>query len=184
MSSRTRVGIDVDGVIRNFTGKILDKLEENGVQAEYPKTWDELTAHKVNGNTVGELLWKHKTWAEDVFVNAELMRGAKKAYEMFIDDPRLDVYVVTSQSKDTKQYTEQWLKDHHFDKHIKTYYLYDKTKAPCQVLIDDKPSNVESYNRIGRAGIMINRLYNLNIKTKYRATNLEEAYKILTTEIL
>lgn len=178
MSDKLRVGIDVDGVLRNFVQKIIDMAALEDVTVQEPTEYEFL--HQLVGDhTIANHIWGLKDWQEEIFVDSGTFQKGKLGYEMFCTDPQFEVYIVSHQKKGTEHHTDKWLKENGFTQHVQTIYAEDKLEAPCQVIIDDKPANVEDYLDNARMGILIDRSYNQKVSLPYRVENLIEAYNLL-----
>lgn len=178
MSDKLRVGIDVDGVLRNFVQKIIDMAKIGGVEMLEPNEYEFL--HQLVGDhTIADHIWGLADWQEDVFVDSPQFQKGKLGYDMFCSDPQFEVHIVTHQRKGTEELTSRWLKKHGFVNHVQTHFEEHKLNAPCQVLIDDKPKNVEDYLNNARMGVLIDRSYNKKMNAPYRVSDLIEAYNLL-----
>jgi 5'(3')-deoxyribonucleotidase len=175
---KVRIGIDVDGVLRDFVGKVAELALDEGVVVPEPKTYEYL-GQKVGDLTLRQKIWGTKEWLEPTFVDATEFDGAYKAYVDFCENPLFEVYIVTAQYPETEWLTEKWLTENGYDKHIRTIYSRDKLVAPCQVLIDDAPHNIDDYEGANRMGIIIDRSYNRDKRYKHRAISLRDAYNML-----
>ena len=176
--NKTRVGIDVDGVLRGFVEQIIKLADEEGIQVKEPSNYEFLGQY-IGDETIRSKIWGSKEWLERVFVDAPVLEKARSGYELFCSDPQFEVYIVSAQREGTEKYTTQWLNKNRFKSHVSNIYTHNKLEAPCQILIDDKPSNVQEYNDNARMGVMIDASYNRHVRTPYKVKNLIEAYNLL-----
>lgn len=182
INRKLRVALDVDGVLRDFTGKVCEMYEkESGksIRKEDITKYGFLYDYKINEESLAKKIWGTEEWLYHVFMMANPIETAKEGYELLCGDSRIEVYIVSAQNKGTEHLTENWLKKHGFDKHVKEIYTKEKLKAPCQVLIDDKKENVFEYNSDNRLGIMISQPWNQDAEYHLKAQDLIEAYNIL-----
>lgn len=177
-SNKTRIGIDVDGVLRDFVQIVIDLARKEGVQVPEPDNY-EFLGQKIGDDTIAEKIWRTQEWLEPVFVDAPLIEKAKSGYELFCTDPQFEVYIVTAQRKGTEDYTHRWLQNHGFKNHVKTIYETKKLNSPCQILIDDKGANIDEFNDNARMGILMETSYNKTNTSPYKVKDLIEAYNLL-----
>lgn len=171
------VGIDVDGVLRDFQLKVK-QMAKDKFNIDYSgKYWSEMFELDAKGRSLGS--WVFKEWAEEVFTTAPAIEENLISYNKFVNNPNLNVYIVTTQSKKHEDYTTRWLEKNGVEGYESVYFLKDKTKAPCNVLIDDKLENIKSYIKASRMGILVDRPWNQHEKVLYRVPNLKKAYTIL-----
>lgn len=178
---KTKIGIDVDGVLRDFVGAVTKKYKEaTGHSIPHSELkWRFMYDYSVEGSSLAHKVWGTGEWLDDVFVQAKALKNARKGYNLFVNDPDFDVYVVSAQSKGTEHLTDTWLKDNKMCTHKRTIYTFDKAEVPCKVLIDDKIENLEEYIARGRTAICIRQPWNLEKEFKHTATDMVEAYNIL-----
>ena len=184
MKRTIKIGIDVDGVLRDFAAQFAKYAKQR-----YDKTLkaDDFTEFgfpnvTVRGRKIITDVFADLDAAEFVFGGAPTLTNAKTGYGMFTDDARFDVYIVSSQKQDHEWITNQWLERNGFDQHIRTFYERNKLKAPVQILIDDKPDHIAKYWQNSRDGILINAPYNTNGTVEQdfpRADDLIDAYTML-----
>mgnify|MGYP006431011741 CR=1 FL=1 len=182
MIDKIKGGIDVDGVLRDFDGEVVKILKEHGVDAKSAVCWDDNIDKKIDGKSMGTLIWDEKIYLQRVFEHSDVYPQAKTGYYLFCDDPNIDVYVVTDQKKDTEHHTYRWLKNKGFNQHTKTCIEKNKLKACCHILIDDKPDNIKAYKNDGRIGMLMDRPHNKSFNTDIRVSNLVKAYSLIKSE--
>lgn len=171
------IGIDVDGVLCDFNGKVKE-LAKHRFNLEYnANSWDEMFELVYNGRTLGSYVFND--WAEEIFTSAPPIAGSVEAFEHFVANKQIIPYIVTARNGIAENFTEQWLINNGFTGYKNLLFLRDKTKAPCTVLIDDKPSNIEKYVRNAKMGILIDAPYNKPASVPHRVSNLIEAYQLI-----
>lgn len=175
-----RVGIDVDGVLRDFNGRVLELAAEKGLYLSRPTEWGYLRKHHIDGKSLASKIWTTKEWLEPVFGGASVLPFAKKGYHFFTDNPNFEVYIVSSQTKHTSELTDLWLEKNGFTKHRRAIYTSNKLEAPVQILIDDKPSHIEDFQSNAREGFLVTLSHNLDSLVSPRVENLYDAYLKIT----
>lgn len=176
---KIRVGIDCDGVLRDFIGKTMELASEEGLHFQRPTDWNYIDNYEIDGKTLRAKIWDGD-WLKEIFVESDVLPFAKKGYNAFVNDDLFEVYIVTSQFEGTEFLTDKWLRKNGFDGHTRTYFLFDKLKAPVQILIDDKPSHIEAFEENLREGYLINSSHNQDYKFHRKVDNLYDAYKQIT----
>lgn len=175
---KVRVGIDCDGVLRDFTQSVMNLARKEGVIVPEPDNY-EFLGQMIGDHSIAQKIWTTEEWLEPVFVDAPLIEKAKSGYELFCTDPQFEVYIVTAQREGTEEYTHRWLQNHGFKNHVKTIYESKKLNSPCQILIDDKGANVDEFNNNARMGVLVETSYNKTNTSPYKVKNLIEAYNLL-----
>lgn len=176
MPSKIRVGIDVDGVLRDFVGKVQSlAFDETGLVFEDPDTYYFDTPELSMRNKI----WGTREWLAPVFEDAPVIKMGRMGYNKFCTDPMFEVYIVSHQQPDTEQHTDVWLEKNGFDAHDHVMYLKDKTQAPCQILIDDYPVNVQAYLDISREAYLISQSYNKQSKIRTKESSVLSCYNTL-----
>lgn len=175
-----RIGIDIDGVLRNFNGRVQELAAEQGLFLPIPTEWGYLRKHHIDGESLASKIWTSEEWLEPVFGGAPVLPFGYKGYNAFVEDPSFEVYIVSSQTEESAPITDQWLKTNGFDRHVKTVYTFNKLEAPTQVLIDDKPDHIQTYQENLREGYLIKRSHNLSSTIQPTADNVWDAYQQIT----
>lgn len=170
------VGIDVDGVLREFSGRVNKKIfEEWGLTVDVNDSWDALwKIPSPEGISAGKYVFGN--WAEEIFTTAKPIPGALQAYRDFCLHPDFTVYIVSNQRKDQTHYTDKWLKDNGFDLHVHNIYTKQKALAPIGVLIDDHVQNIEDMYNMRKKGYLVTLPHNRHDKRFERVADLREAY--------
>lgn len=172
--SETRVAIDLDGTLRGFHQKAQALAEERlGVTENLFTDWSKMWNVYHEDKPVGAYIFNG--WAQECFEQAPPLKGALAGYAKFVKNPHMKVWIVTTQSKDNEIYSTRWV-----EKYLGGYedilFLRDKTKAPCNVLLDDKPENVDSYAKKARMGFLIDQPWNKEADVMRRVKTVKEAY--------
>ena len=178
------IGIDVDGVLRNFCGALTRVIREH-----YPqylkedfveiKHWDFQNDFNCTRDDIKQIYrYDH---VEEIMCNANPVYGAiEQMYSLFdwADKNNHSLVCVTSQKPDIRYYTLSWLGKYglNFDTIYFTKGRF-KWKTPVDYLVDDSPENFGNWVR-GRGTesgfILMDRPYNKNIKTKNRIYQIDD----------
>lgn len=177
------IGIDCDGVVRDFDSRIAELAAREGITGIDFSEWNYLQKHKVGGVPLNQKIWKTKEWARPLFAGAPVLPGALKAYQKFCNDDRFLVNMVTSQTPDTAELTHEWFNSKKFVIHNETIVTSDKHESGVHILIDDRPKHIKEHNENGLLGVLISRPYNLSWDYEPRTQNLLDAYKWITRNI-
>jgi 5'(3')-deoxyribonucleotidase len=175
MKNRTiRVGIDIDGVLRDFVKKTMELSRLEGLDFSRPKDYGYINTLEIDGKPLRNKIWGE--WQQEIFEDSPIISFAKKGYDNFVNDDQFEVYIVSAQRKGTEHHTDKWLEKNGFNKHQNNIYTFKKREAPCQILIDDKPENVQDYKDNLREGYLVECSYNQDSRLQPKVRNLNEAY--------
>ena len=184
----SRIGIDVDGVLRDFCGDLTQI-----VKTEFPQymkddfveinSWSIADNFNCNKEDLQAIYWY--SHADKIMGNGNPMFGAiKKMYDLFdwAEENNHSLVCVTSQKPHARHYTLSWLGKYglNFD----TVYFRkgrDKWKVDVDYLVDDSPNNHQAwvYGRGMQEGfILVDAPYNQHINSSYIIKSLYELKKI------
>tara|TARA_B100000927_G_scaffold272650_1_gene250454 strand:+ start:48 stop:647 length:600 start_codon:yes stop_codon:yes gene_type:complete len=189
-----KIGIDVDGVLRDFCGSLVNVIKEDFPQylkGKYnPDVEPSLDGGIVtdwylenNFNCTKEDL-KNIYWyshADKIMGDGWPMPGAiKKMYDLFewADEQGHEVCCITSQRPHARHYTLKWLGKYGMD--FETVYFRrgkDKWKVNVDYLVDDSPANFDYWvdgRGMQEGFILVDAPYNQHINTNSRITGLDE----------
>lgn len=194
-----RIGIDVDGVLRDFCGSLVNVIKEDF--PHYLKgELDQAIEPSLDGGIVTDWYLENnfnctKEDLKDIYWHSHAdkimgdgwpMPGAiKKMYDL-IDwayKERIEVCCVTSQRPHARHHTLTWLGKYGLD--FETVYFRrgkDKWKVNVDYLVDDSPENHKAwvYGRGMEYGfILMDAPYNQHINSSYRIKGLDEVRKIV-----
>jgi 5'(3')-deoxyribonucleotidase len=178
------VGIDIDGVLRNFGFRFAQYAKQAygiQVQPEDYLTWGFPNVRKPDGKKVIVDVFANPEVGRFVYEQAPPITGAYTGYRRFTDHLRVNTFVVSSQKKGYEPFSDTWLETNGFTHHIETFYEANKLRAPVQVLIDDKTDHIEAFLGNQRDAILINQPYNQNLDLPLsveRADDLIDAWKV------
>lgn len=180
------IGFNIDGVLRNFGAQFLKYTEQvRGVEVE-PEDFDDYGFPNVrdkSGRKVIVDVFANPAAGEFVYQNAPPIENAYTGYMMFVNNPKIGVYLIGSGKKEYEKFTHTWMEKNNFDKHDSTFFEDNKLKAPVQILVDHKPENVVRYNQNKRDSILINHRHNRNAQLPTaiaRVDDMIEAYRYVT----
>lgn len=184
VNRQIHIGIDCDGVLRNFASQFTKYAEDVrgvAVRPEDYSTWGFSNVRDREGRKVIVDVFANPAVGKYVYEEAPPIENAYTGFRMFVEHPKIMVYIVSSQKKGYEQFTDRWLQIHGFDKGIQgVFYERKKTNAPVQILIDDKPTHVVDFNKDKRDSILMNAPYNLNVDFGVpipRVDNMIEAFR-------
>jgi 5'(3')-deoxyribonucleotidase len=184
-----RIGIDVDGVLRDFCDGLLKVVRE-----EYPhymkddfveiNDWKLANNFNCEKTDLQEIYWYK--YADKIMGNSNPIYGAiEQMYNLFewADNNNHSVVCVTSQKPHARHYTLSWLGKYglNFD----TVYFrkgWQKWMVDVDYLIDDSPNNFDNWVRgrgMQEGFILMDRPYNQHIKSNYRIKELKEVVDIV-----
>ena len=184
------VGIDVDGVLRDFCHGL-----EAVVKEHYPEYLSE-DYKGINNWRLSENFRATKPELQQIYWHAyskEIMgespafeENVKQMKEMILWGEEVGVrfVCVTSQKPHARYHTAYWLGKHELN--FDTIYFrrgVDKPNTPVDFLVDDSPNNYNYW--IQRRGfedgfILMDQPYNQHIETKSRIFELDDAVEIIS----
>lgn len=171
-----RVGLDLDGTVFASEIEFIRIGEQLGVDDsfldEYNGMWRKMTQ---DGRNFGTVLMND--YRDDWLETVGLYEDTLEAYELFSNDPDMDISFVTQRDKDTKIITEARLSE--FGMYAPVFYYKNKLQANVQVLIDDNPKQVKNFLEAGRLGILMKHRYNNRFDLPYKVDTLTEAYELV-----
>ena len=188
----TRIGIDVDGVLRDFCHGLIRAVKS--YHPEYLKDdYDEsmeggliMDWHLENNfnctkKDLQQIYWyEHAKW---IMGNGRAFKENVRTLKYWMKHINKEWVCVTSQKEHARHYTLSWLGKHelNFDKVVFAKGK-DKWQVDVDYLIDDSPTNYR-YWKDGRQDedtfILLDKPYNQKVKAKHRVSNLKEAEAII-----
>ena len=196
---KQRIGIDVDGVLRDFCQALVraiktyhpeyikDEYDETVVPTMEPESgmvtdWYLENNFNCTKKDLQQIYWYDQ--AKWIMGNGrpfeENVRTLKNWIKHYND---IEWVCVTSQKEHARHYTLSWLGKHelNFDKVVFAKGR-DKWQVDVDYLIDDSPTNYR-YWKDGRQDedtfILLDKPYNQKVKAKHRVSNLKEAEAII-----
>tara|TARA_Y100000034_G_scaffold36357_1_gene44778 strand:+ start:4874 stop:5431 length:558 start_codon:yes stop_codon:yes gene_type:complete len=173
-----RIGIDCDGVLRNFVGSV-----KRTIKNRHPELKNQLNLEPTNWNFKSWLPFWNEDEAEDFIFNKhylDIFTSATAFQEAIEDWPILkkwasennhELVLVSAQRNNTVNPTTLWLAMYEFDfKEI--YYTHDKWKANTDILIDDSISKLKKFQENSNGiPICMKRNWNKKCWNKYISIN-------------
>ena len=183
------IGIDVDGVLRDFCQGLTKVVREH--YPEYLKDdFVEITDWNFTNDfncTREDMKRIYRDFhAKEIMGNSNPINGSidqmKKLFN-WADENNHSLVCVTSQKPHIRHYTLSWLGK--YELNFDTVYFTRgrfKWKVPVDYLVDDSPENFDNWVR-GRGMkdgyIMMNQIYNQESNPSYRITELKEVMDIV-----
>ena len=195
---KQRVGIDVDGVLRNFCQALVsaikryhpeyikDEYDETTVPTMEPESgmvtdWYLENNFNCTKKELQQIYWyDHAKW---IMGNGRPFEENVRTLKYWMKHINKEWVCITSQKEHARHYTLSWLGKHelNFDKVVFAKDS-DKWQVDVDYLIDDSPSNY-NYWKDGRQDedgfILLDRPYNQKIKPRHRVFNLRGAERII-----
>ncbi len=152
-----RVAIDIDGVLRDFTGVVAKVYAR-----EYPD-------HKVEEITewgihkffpIGEKIYDFvfKEHVEEIFTTANAYRGAA-AFMRALKARKHDVWLVTAQPTAKEIYTFRWLQSNEIV-YDNIAFTNNKPVVDCDIFLDDGTHNLTAIRDAGKFAVAFDRPWN------------------------
>jgi len=195
---KQRIGIDVDGVLRDFCNALVTVIKKH--YPEYLKDeFDETTEPTMEPDSgmitdwylennfnctkkdLQQIYWYDR--AKWIMGNGQPFKENVRTLKYWMKYLNKEFVCVTSQKEHARHYTLSWLGKHelNFDRVVFAKGR-DKWQVDVDYLIDDSPANYE-YWKDGRQDedgfILLDRPYNQKIKSKHRVFNLKESEGII-----
>ena len=184
------VGIDVDGVLRDFCYG-LEKVVKEHYPQYLPEDYTGINNWKLSDNFIADKSDLQKIyWADyatEIMGNSPAFEeNVKQMKEMILwgEEVGVTFVCVTSQKPHARYHTAYWLGKHELN--FDTIYFrrgIDKPNTPVDFLVDDSPNNYNYW--IKRRGmsegfILMDRPYNQHIETKNRIFELDEIVDMIS----
>lgn len=167
---RPTILIDVDGVIANFLGETIYRLNYcMGLPVPYSESdwpaWSILEVLSPEVQTAAREIWHESGFAYSIPAYFGAIDGVKRMATI------ADVYFVTSPLKNSQTWAfdrERWLK-YWFGDDLGSHVIHTHHKHMVRgdMLIDDKPSHVEEFLETGRTARLFRRSYNDGLTLPY-----------------
>jgi len=186
MNKKLRIGLDVDGVLRDFDTKVMSLIKElypDKVLSDITTSWD---FGNVNMD-IKELskLWQ-ETHCEEIYREAPLMPNVKEEFKLVKEwgrtqKPGYQYVIATAQMPYNANHTLYWLGKHYFN-FLEVYVSNHKHKLDIDILVDDSPKNYTKWVEAGRdekSYILFDRPYNQDCLATNRIYKLSDLINIL-----
>ena len=183
------VGIDVDGVLRDFCCG-LEKVVKEHYPQYLPEDYTGINNWKLSDNFIADksdlqkIYWDD--YATEIMGNSPAFEeNVKQMKEMILwgEEVGVTFVCVTSQKPHARYHTAYWLGKHELN--FDTIYFrrgIDKPNTPVDFLVDDSPNNYNYW--IKRRGfedgfILMDQPYNQHIETKNRVFEIDDIVSII-----
>lgn len=183
------VGIDVDGVLRDFCYG-LEKVVKEHYPQYLPEDYTGINNWKLSDNFIADKSDLQKIyWADyatEIMGNSPAFEeNVKQMKELILwgEEVGVTFVCVTSQKPHARYHTAYWLGKHELN--FDTIYFrrgIDKPNTPVDFLVDDSPNNYNYW--IKRRGfedgfILMDQPYNQHIETKNRVFEIDDIVSII-----
>jgi len=178
------IGVDVDGVLRNFREGFERYFNLYYPQYELPEdffySYDIYAKLPSNTRLVMEALLPVILETSEPYIEADYFLNVLRNFG--------EVRIITSNRGGNKAITETWLYKHKFFDEIPNILSY-YPKALCKeidILIDDNPFEIEEFQKTGRSALLISREWNQGIYgykgivDRIKEMSFEEKYREIT----
>lgn len=181
---KIRIGIDVDGVLRDFDGKVVEVLKElypDKIKSEITTEWDFRNIIDMDPKKISSL-WVESKSAGKIFGEANLMPNAKEELKLLKEwgrsqkNLKVKFAIVTTQIPYNMCHTFYWLGKNEFN-FQEVHNTTKKHEMDINYLIDDSENNYYAWVDSGRdesAFILFDRPYNQNCPASNRIYKLSE----------
>lgn len=183
------VGIDVDGVLRNFCYG-LEKVVKEHYPDYLPEDYTGINNWKLSDNFTVDKPDIQKIYWDDY---AKEIMGESPAFEENVEQMKdmilwgeevgVRFVCVTSQKPHARHFTTYWLGKHELN--FDTIYFrrgFEKAKTPVDYLIDDSPNNWRYWKEqrgFEDGFILMDAPYNQDIDAKDRIFQLDDAVDLI-----
>jgi len=140
-AARLRLGIDLDGVVANFNVGWMERYNrEFGTQLHHSQVvgWDGL--HELTHFGTMDDFW---AWAQvgsaSIFRDLPVYEGAIETMAQLAREHR--IVIVSSKFDWAIPDTLAWMSEHRVPSR-EIHFVWDKTKVPCDVYLEDAPANL------------------------------------------
>ncbi len=171
-----RISIDVDGVLRDFVGKLEEVFDR-----VYPFTCDPANWHiPVTKYDIAEFFsigdeihdFAFKDHAREIFLEAKPYPGAMEFMDKLFRDHT--IIIATAQSNTSLiMYTTEWLDLHSIPYHEFYATLNGSKNVQADILLDDYTKNLVNFEGYGKGAICMDRPWNQDWKG-HRVYTFEE----------
>lgn len=155
--TKTRVLIDVDGVLRNFDKSVRKCYKEIYPNHKLPDTTESWSLHKTYpiGQDIYKFVWEDHPF--DIFAKAEEYEGSIDSLINWSN--RYEIVITTSQPLSSLHPTLIWLGE----KMVPTNEIHivsEKYLVDGKFLLDDAPHNLKSFSKHGKVAVCMDRPWN------------------------
>ncbi len=188
------IGIDVDGVLRDFCGSLVNVVKEKyphylkdefkpeiepSLDGGMITEWYLANNFSCTKEELQKIYWRDH--ADKIMGDGAPMYGAiKKMYDLFdwADDNNHTLVCITSQKPEARYHTLSWLGK--YGMNFDTVYFRkgrEKWKVNVDYLVDDSPNNHQAWvsgRGMQEGFILMDAPYNQHVKSPHRIKSLDE----------
>ena len=175
-----KLGIDCDGVLRNFTGKLIEVYKREYPDHKCPKNDDDFYTFSLSplfelGNGIYDFAFRKH--AKEIYTEAKAYKNAS-TFMKELKKLGHNIFIITSQPNDIcKESTLKWIeKNNIFNEGI--IFSDNKGEVPVDILLDDYDKNLNSFKNAGKIPICFHRPWNLSWEG-IRIKNYDEFIKTI-----
>ena len=183
MSDIKKIGIDVDGVLRDFSGDLYEVVKRERPQWLKPGVdviteWDMEKCFNASRDELKEMYWYRHV--DELFGNGKSFSGNVEFLRWMMENTEHKYYCISSQKKHARHYTLKWLGNQQLNfEEVRFVRGEEKWKQDVDFLLDDSPENYDAWT-IGRRDngfILMDTPHNQNVVTHNRVKTMEEFYE-------
>ena len=147
-----RIGIDCDGVLRDFIGQVQDTIKkyhpELATQLKTSTSWDweQWLPFWTDEETEKFVFEDH---VEEIFYTADAIESSIEDFpklRKWADDNGHELILVSAQRDDCIDITNMWLDNYRF-KFDERIYTHKKHLVDVDVLVDDSPAKLSQFKK-------------------------------------
>ena len=189
---KVTIGIDVDGVLRDFNAKVMEIANRefpSKVKSQVTNSWDysnidiptDLFRH----------IWMDSKFCREIYRDAPVINNVRQGLavlQAWCENSakyNIELVIATHQHPGNESHTLYWLGLHDFN-FRKVYVDACKHTLPIDYLIDDSGKNYEDWIKSGRREecfILVNRPWNRDCKASRVIDSLDESIVYLKKDI-
>jgi len=189
-----KIGVDVDSVLRDFPGDLVDvikrehpeyydeeKLFEESPNRFVPDIWEMENCFNATQEQINQVYWHDYT--SEIMGNGTPIEENVSYLTELLKESEHTFVCVTSQKEHARYHTLNWLGQQGLN--FETVYFRksaEKWLVEIDYIIDDSP-NVYNHWKNGRSSdsgfLMIDRPHNSKVSPTHKVSNIEEAMKII-----
>lgn len=146
------LGIDCDGVLRNFTGKLIEVYHRELPLSFYPKSDDDIKVFDLKysfGIMTDIYDFAFKKHSKEIYTETNMYDGTKEFLQK-LKDLKYTLFLTTNQPNDLcREYTLYWLIKNDLKKYFDEYeFLSNKAESETDLLLDDYTKNLQEFKKI------------------------------------
>lgn len=172
-----RIGVDIDGVLRDFQGEAIRKWNEEHPDCQLSiEDWkNHRYFYDLTGGSDESFLW----WVANGVYDAPVIDGCQGALHT-LKEIGHEIIIISSQHHhpDLVKLTSDWLHKHKIPSD-EIHYVYEKGKIDYDIIIDDKPEYIFEAIESGRSAILFEYPWNRwmrNLDMKYVFCSLKNKF--------